>query len=402
MILKDEIIAKEKVMLIITYLMLFFQPLSLVANLYHHRDAFAILYFFTFIATLVHLICYYRSHDYDQAVEKIMIILTALFFTFFFIGEHESFDVFWVLVIPIIGMMLASQERLLVWLKIFIFLLSAMLIGAYIFPQIIQYKTFAVFSLLWAGIFLALMSYYYGKTKTHLENIIHSYHESLEEKIASATKEIVALNTSLDQTQAEIVERLGTLGEYRSKETGAHVRRVGIYTKLLAKLYGLDDTTANLLERAAPLHDIGKVGISDAILNKPTKLTDEEYDTMKNHTLIGESILSHSDKPLIQLAAEIAGGHHEKYDGSGYPRGLKGDDIPLSARIVAIADVFDALISTRVYKNAWNNEEIINYFLEEKSKHFDPKLIELLLKDFKQFVLIHKTHPDDMNTINNN
>ena len=393
---QDEIVAKEKVMLIITYLMLFFQPLSLIANLYHGRDAFAILYFFTFIATMVHLVCYKKSHDYEQAVEKIMIILTALFFTFFFIGEHQSFDVFWVLVIPVVGMMLASQERLLVWLKVFIALLSTMLLGAYIFPEIIQYETFAVFSLLWAGIFIALMSYYYGKTKTQLENIIYSYQDSLEEKIASATKEIMALNVSLDETQAEIVERLGTLGEYRSNETGAHVRRVGIYTKLFAKLYGLDDTMSNLLERAAPLHDIGKVGISDAILNKPAKLTSEEFETMKSHTLIGESVLSHSNKPMIQLASEIAGGHHEKYDGSGYPRGLKSEDIPLSARIVAMADVFDALISKRVYKDAWSTEEVKAYFLKEKGKQFDPLLTELFLENFEQFILIYKSNPDDL------
>ena len=111
MVLKDETLAKEKVMLVITYLMLFFQPLSLIANLYHDRISFAILYFFTTIATIVHLWCYYKTHDYDQAVEKIMVILTALFFTFFFIGEHESFDVFWVLVIPVVGMMLASTVQ---------------------------------------------------------------------------------------------------------------------------------------------------------------------------------------------------------------------------------------------------------------------------------------------------
>lgn len=394
MILKDEGVAKEKVMLVITYLMLFFQPLSLLANLYHDRPSFAILYLFTFIATIVHLICYKRSHDYDQAVEKVMLILTALFFTFFFIGEHESFDVFWVLIIPIVGMMLASLERLYFWLKIFLVLLVSMVLGGYLFPEVIQYETFALFSLLWAGIFIALMSYYYARTKTYLENIIHNYQDSLEEKINAATKEIKALNISLDETQAEIVERLGTLGEYRSKETGAHVRRVGIYSKVLAELFGLDESMSNLLERSAPLHDIGKVGIIDAILNKPSQLTDDEYDTIKNHTLIGESILSNSDKPLIQLAAEIAGGHHEKYDGSGYPRGLKGEDIPISARIVTIADVFDALISMRVYKDAWSDEEVKSYFLEHRAKHFDPMLTDLFLENFDHFLKIFKNNPD--------
>lgn len=397
MILKDETIAKERVMLVITYLMLIFQPLSLLANFYNERFSFAILYLFTTLATIVHLWCYYKTHDYDQAVEKIMLILTALFFTFFFIGEHESFDVFWVLIIPVIGMMLASLQRLQFWLKLFLVLLTSMLIGGYIFPEIIKYEPFALFSLLWAGIFMALMSYYYAKIKTNLEDKIHNYQENLEEKINMATSEIRELNISLEETQAEIVERLGTLGEYRSKETGAHVRRVGIYSKVLAQFLELDDTIAYLLERAAPLHDIGKVGISDAILNKPGPLTDDEYETMKNHTLIGQSILRDSDKDLIQLAAEIAGGHHEKYNGSGYPRGLKGEDIPLSARIVSIADVFDALMSRRIYKESWKQHEVKNYFLEQKNIHFDPFLTELFLKNFEHFVAIYHHNPDDEN-----
>jgi len=395
MLLKDEIIAKEKVMLSITYLMLLFQPLSLLANLYHGRHSFTILYIFTFIATIVHLVCYHRSHDYDKAVEKIMIILTGLFFTFFFIGSQESFDIFWILVLPIVGMMIASPERLYVWLKIFLVFLIVLVLGGNVFPEIIKYETFALFSLLWAGIFIAFMAYYYAKIKAHLEDQIHDYQNFLQEKIYVGTKEIRVLNHSLEETQEEIVERLGTLGEYRSKETGAHVRRVGIYSKVLAELLGLDDTIGNLLKRAAPLHDIGKVGISDAILNKPASLTDNEYQTMKNHTLIGQSILSDSDKPLLQLAAEIAGGHHEKYNGSGYPRGLKGEDIPLSARIIAIADVFDALISRRVYKDSWNHDEVQNYFLDQKSKHFDPLLTELFLENYNRFVAIYNSNLDD-------
>jgi len=401
MILKDETLAKEKVMLVITYLMLFFQPLSLIANLYNDRISFAILYFFTTIATIVHLRCYYKTHDYNQAVEKVMLILTALFFTFFFIGENESFDILWVLVIPVVGMMLASLERLLFWLKLFLTLLVLMLISGYLFPEVIKYQTFALFSLLWAGIFIALMSYYYAKIKTDLEDQIHSYQDDLEEKIDVATKEIRTLNISLEETQSEIVERLGTLGEYRSKETGAHVRRVGLYSKLLGQLNGLDKNIADLLEDAAPLHDIGKVGIPDSILNKPDKLTDEEYAVMKNHTRIGQSILENSDKPLIQLAGEIAGGHHEKYDGTGYPLGIEGEDIPLSARIVAIADVFDALISQRVYKKSWSENETINYFKQEQGKHFDPVLTALFLENFEQFILLYKNNPDEENERNN-
>ena len=324
-----------------------------------------------------------------------MLILTGLFFSFFFIGEHKSFDVFWVLILPIVGMMLASLERHIFWLKLFLALLLSMLVGGYIFPQVIQYATFALFSLLWAGIFIALMSFYYAKIKTNLEDQIHGYQDHLEEKIDAATTEIRALNVSLEETQGEIVERLGTLGEYRSKETGAHVRRVGLYSKLLARLSGLDEVRATLLEDAAPLHDIGKVGVPDAILNKPGTLTGEEYEVMKNHTLIGQSILSNSDKPLIQLASEIAGGHHEKFDGTGYPLGLKGENIPLSARIVAIADVFDALISQRVYKDSWSNDKIIEFFQKEKGKHFDPFLVAIFLNNYDSFTLLFDNNPDE-------
>ena len=373
----------------ITSLMLLFLPLSMLANYFNGRESFAILYFFLFLATIKHYFCFKSDKDVNKASEQILVILFGLIFAVFLIGEQKSFDVLWVLILPFVTVMTASLQRLKTWLLRTTLLLVMMIGAAYFFPKYIRYEVFSLFSLLWALIFISYMAYSYKSIQEKLEEKIASYQHSLEERIEEAVEEIALLNTNLNETQIEILERLGTLGEYRSEETGAHVKRVGLYTKELALLAGVDEERARLFKRAAPLHDIGKVGIPDAILNKPAKLTQEEYTLMQKHAYIGEKILSGSNKVLIQIAAEIAGGHHEKYDGSGYPRGVQAQQIPLSARIVAIADVFDALLSARVYKKAWSMEEIITHFENEKGKHFDPKLVELFLKNIDTFIDIY-------------
>lgn len=373
----------------ITNLMLVFLPFSMIANYLNGRISFAILYLFVFVATLKHRSCYHKEKDVHKAAEQILIILFGLFFAFFIIGQQSSFDVLWILVIPIIALMTATLVRLKVWLYRVNAGVIFFLLGSYFFPEYIKYDSFALWSLLWATIFVSYMVYSYKKVQEKLENKIASYQHSLEDKIKQGIKEIELLNEDLNATQIEILQRLGTLGEYRSKETGAHVKRVGIYTKNLALLAGVDESEAELFERAAPLHDIGKVGIEDAILNKPAKLTEAEYEGMKHHASIGEKILSGSNKPLIQIAAEIAGGHHEKYNGEGYPRKLIGEDIPLSARIVAIADVFDALYSSRVYKEGWELKEVIEYFKSQRALHFDPLLCDLFVENIDEFVAIY-------------
>jgi hypothetical protein len=392
--LNEETAARERVLFQITTLMLIFLPLSTAANYLNHRPSFSILYLFMFIATLAHRYCYHKERDLDQAAEQVMIILFGLFFTFFVIGEQRTFDIFWILILPVVAVMLESLQRLKVWLIRFMVLVLVMLGLSYVLPQFIRYDTFALWSLLWASVFVSGLAWQYKQTQERLEQTIHSYQQHLEQKVEEAVGEIMDLNKELDGTQIEILERLGTLGEYRSKETGAHVRRVGLYSRKLAELAGLDHETALLLERAAPLHDIGKVGIPDAILNKPGKLTEEEYETMKAHPAIGESILAGSDKPLIRTAAEIAGGHHEKYDGSGYPRGLEGEAIPVAARITAIADVFDALYSHRVYKAGWDIDAIRNHFKAEAGRHFDPALTALFLNNLPSFTQIYEANAD--------
>jgi len=187
---------------------------------------------------------------------------------------------------------------------------------------------------------------------------------------------------------------MGAIGESRSKETGNHVKRVAEYSKLLAMLYGLDEKEANLIKEASPMHDIGKVGIPDNILNKPGRLTSEEFIIMKTHAEIGYEMLKNSKRPILKTAAIVAYEHHEKYNGKGYPRGLKGDEIHIYGAITAIADVFDALGSERVYKKAWSMDRIISMFEEEKGEHFHPILTQLFLDNLDKFIAIKEQYED--------
>jgi len=200
--------------------------------------------------------------------------------------------------------------------------------------------------------------------------------------------DIIKLNKEINDTQIEVVQTMGAIGETRSKETGLHVKRVAEYSYLLAKLAGMGDEKANLLQQASPMHDIGKVGIPDIVLNKPGKLTADEFEIIKTHSTLGYEMLKHSNRDILKTAATISYTHHEKYDGSGYPRGLKGQDIPIEGRITAIVDVFDALGHDRCYKKSWELHRILELFEREKSKHFDPHLIELFIENLDQFLEI--------------
>ena len=195
-------------------------------------------------------------------------------------------------------------------------------------------------------------------------------------------------------TQREIVYKLGEVSESRSKETGNHVRRVAAYSRLLALGAGLSQKEADLVQMASPMHDIGKIAIPDAILNKPGRLTPEEFEIMKTHAQLGHDMLDHSERPILKAAAIIAGEHHEKWDGSGYPHGTAGEDIHVYGRITAVADVFDALGSERVYKKAWPLEKIVDLFREERGRHFDPALVDILLGQLDEFLEIRTEFQD--------
>lgn len=198
----------------------------------------------------------------------------------------------------------------------------------------------------------------------------------------------------MEQTQREIIYTMGEIGEKRSKETGNHVKRVVHYSKELALLYGLNEHEADILYMASPMHDIGKVGIPDSILHKPGKLNKEEFKVMKTHAQLGYEMLKHSSKPILKAAAIVAREHHEKWDGTGYPRRLKGENIHIFGRITALADVFDALGSERVYKKAWELDRILEFFKEESGKHFDPNLVTLFFDNLERFISIRERYKD--------
>jgi response regulator RpfG family c-di-GMP phosphodiesterase len=196
------------------------------------------------------------------------------------------------------------------------------------------------------------------------------------------------LKQEIQDTQKEVVYRMGAIAETRSKETGNHVKRVAEYSKLLALKYGMPAKDAELIKQASPMHDIGKVGIPDSILNKPGKHTPEEWEIMKTHAQLGYDMLQGSQYHILKAAATVALTHHEKWDGSGYPHGLKGEDIHVFGRITALADVFDALGSDRCYKKAWPLEDILDLLKRESGKHFDPSMVGLLLGNLSEFLAI--------------
>jgi len=207
--------------------------------------------------------------------------------------------------------------------------------------------------------------------------------------------QVVQLHNELEETQRELIYRMGEIGETRSLETGNHVKRVAEYSKLLGSLYGLKADDVNILFTASPMHDIGKVGIPDSVLNKPGKHTSEEWEVMKTHSEIGYNILKSSTRPILKAAAIISYTHHEKWDGSGYPKSLEGEDIHIFGRITAIADVFDALGSDRVYKKAWELDRILDLFKEQRGLHFDPILVDLFMKNLDEFLVIRDKYKED-------
>lgn len=209
--------------------------------------------------------------------------------------------------------------------------------------------------------------------------------------------EVEKATAKIKEQERETIFCLAKAAEYRDPETGAHIQRMAHYSKHIAHQLSLSKQQQDLLLEAAPMHDIGKVGIPDLILLKPGKLTIDEFTIMKQHAFIGYELLNESSSPLLKVAAEIAYTHHEKYDGSGYPRGLVGEDIPIFGRIVAVADVFDALTSERPYKKAWSIDEALQFLHDGIGKHFDPSCVEAFFRDFDEIIGIKNTFMDDEN-----
>lgn len=208
--------------------------------------------------------------------------------------------------------------------------------------------------------------------------------------LAASGIENAQLYESLSKSQLETIYRLAVTAEYRDQQdTAVHLRHISEYSALIALGLGLPEREAENLRYASPLHDIGKVGIADAILLKPGKLTPEEFEEMKKHPIYGAKILSNAESSLLQIACKVAASHHEKFDGTGYPAKLKGDQIPIYARIVSVADVFDALCAQRVYKPKWDPQKAREYILEESGKSFDPDVVAAFDKVFLDIMKLH-------------
>ncbi len=226
-----------------------------------------------------------------------------------------------------------------------------------------------------------------ARVKTHLA--LYDQNRNLEELVRNRTIE-------LHETRLEIIRHLGRAAEYKDNETGLHVIRMSKYCQLIAMKSGLSDTEAELIMNAAPMHDVGKIGIPDVILMKKGPLSDEEWIIMRKHPEIGIRIIGEHSSDLLRMARLAALTHHEKFDGTGYPVGLSGEDIPLVGRVTAIGDVFDALTSDRPYKKAWTLDDAVDLIKSEKGKHFDPLLVDAFLESLPEVIEVKANYGDEV------
>ena len=225
-----------------------------------------------------------------------------------------------------------------------------------------------------------------ARVKTQLQ--LYDQNRALDLKVRHQTKE-------LNDSNLELIRRLGIASEFRDNDTGMHIVRISHYCHVLAKAIGMDDAEADLLLQTSPMHDVGKIGIPDDILLKPGRLTDEERTIMERHTEIGAKIIGRHDNRVLQMARTIALSHHERWDGTGYPGGIRGEDIPIEGRIVALADVFDALISERPYKEPWPMGKAIELIKRESGRHFDPLLVKAFMGNLDEIVSLARQHADN-------
>ncbi|MGR8932367.1 MAG: response regulator [Gammaproteobacteria bacterium] len=224
-----------------------------------------------------------------------------------------------------------------------------------------------------------------ARVQTHLA--LYDQNRELDRKVRAQTSQ-------LHETRLQIIQRLGRAAEYKDNETGLHVIRMSHYSRILGLAAGMSETEADTLMSAAPMHDIGKIGIPDSILKKPGKLDPDEFKIMETHCEIGAQIIGNDDSELLQMARVIALSHHEKWNGQGYPERLQGEAIPRVGRIVAVADVFDALTSKRPYKEAWPVKDAIDWLQKSAGEHFDPQLIALFLDAMPEVLKIKEAHSE--------
>lgn len=226
------------------------------------------------------------------------------------------------------------------------------------------------------------------------QKFMRSQNKILDWRVRERTRDLQIAHQQLHESRLQVVRYLGRAAEYRDNETGLHIIRMSKMSALLGKAVGMDEQEVDLLLNASPMHDIGKIGIPDHILLKPGKFEPEEWQIMQTHAQIGADILSNDDSDLLKMATEIALTHHEKWDGSGYPNGLKGEAIPLTGRVTALADVFDALTSVRPYKQAWPLQKAVDYIKEQSGRHLDPRIVEHFKVLLPDFVAIKAQHAE--------
>jgi two-component system response regulator RpfG len=230
---------------------------------------------------------------------------------------------------------------------------------------------------------------------------MHEQHLIIQDRADWLARQVEVATDQITLREKETILRLARAGEYRDEGTGNHVIRMAKYSRLIAEALGcFSKQDCDDLEYAAPMHDIGKIGIPDGILLKPGKLNEYEWDIMQTHTTIGHAILSDSQSRYMQIGAIIALNHHERFDGKGYPNGLEGEDIPLIARVVAVADVFDALVSARPYKKAWPEEEAIAYIQQQAGTHLDPQCVDAFMQRLDEIKQIKSDYADEPGTEN--
>lgn len=228
----------------------------------------------------------------------------------------------------------------------------------------------------------------------YAQKFVDAQNEILDQKVKERTAELELAHQEINSSRLQIIHRLGRAAEYRDNETGLHIIRMSKIAALIYQAIGKEAAACELLLNAAPMHDIGKIGIPDHILLKKGSFTPPEWEIMKGHVQIGADILSGDDSDLLQMAHEIALSHHEKWDGSGYPKALQGKDIPLVGRVTALADVFDALTSARPYKKAWSVEEAVDYINEQNGTHFDPALVDVFMNLLPEIIAIREQHAE--------
>lgn len=362
--------------------------ISLLANLILERPVFSLVH--ALMLAAVGISWGVAAHwGWPVAKRWYLAALMPYLISFAFIGQIESFDILWMLLFPPIAAFLVERPRsLILWDATFL----ALVAGVYalhwtrLYP--LMYTDIALGAQLTALFFLAVISWFMQGYKAQLADVQRAFRQQLEQQVDDGLAQIRGLNRELESTQTDLVRLLGELCEARSEETGNHVARVAAYSRHLATLAGLPEHHVTSIHQAAPLHDVGKIAIPDRILNKPGRLTDDEFREMQSHTHLGHGILKASGRPLLQAAATIAHEHHERWDGNGYPRGLSGTGISIEGRLVAIADVFDALSFKRAYKPAWEDTHIRELFTTERGRQFDPVLTDLFLGHYSDFVTL--------------